>query len=61
MANFVLTVFDKSGETLLNEPFEAKDEKEAKEIGEKRLKEEGYDKHTSRVTSSAGKLVLFHR
>ncbi|HEU5140800.1 MAG TPA: YhzD family protein [Bacillales bacterium] len=61
MPNYTLTVFDKSGETLLDETFEAKDENEAKEIGEKRLKDEGYEHHTNRMTSSAGKLVLFHR
>lgn len=61
MPNFTLTVFDKSGEKLLDEKFEARDETEAKQIGEKRLKEEGYDGHTSRMTSSKGKLLLFHR
>ncbi|HEU5140174.1 MAG TPA: YhzD family protein [Bacillales bacterium] len=61
MPNFTLTVFDKSGETLLDETFGAKDESEAKKAGEKRLKEEGYEQHTSRMVSSAGKLVLFHR
>lgn len=61
MANFVLNVFDKSGKALLDESFEAKDENEAKEIGQKRLNDEGYENHTSRVTSSTGKLVLFHR
>lgn len=61
MANFTLTVFDKSGGKLLDETFEAADESEAKKIGGTRLKEEGYGQHTSRLTSSAGKLVLFHR
>ncbi|HET7577949.1 MAG TPA: YhzD family protein [Bacillales bacterium] len=61
MPNYTLTVFEKNGEKLLDETFEAKDEAEAKEIGSRRLKEEGYESHTSRMTSSAGKLVLFHR
>lgn len=61
MANYVLNVFDKSGEALLDESFEAGDDNEAKEIGQKRLNEEGYESYTSRVTSSNGELVLFHR
>jgi hypothetical protein len=59
--NYVLTVFDKSGEKLLEETFEAATEKEAKEIGESKLKEKDYLEATHRCTSSAGKLVLFHR
>ncbi|MFS0824370.1 YhzD family protein [Bacillus sp. 1P02SD] len=59
--NYVLTVFDKTGEKLLEETFEAATEKEAKETGEKILKEKNYLETTHRCTSSAGKLVLFHR
>lgn len=61
MKTYVLTVFEKSGEKLLDETFRANDDNEAKDIGEKRLKEENYESHTSRVTSPAGQLVLFHR
>lgn len=61
MEHFTLTAFAKTGETLLNETFEAKDEEEAKRIGQSRLEEEGYADHTSRVTNAKGKLVLFHR
>lgn len=61
MANYVLNVFDPSGETLLDESIEANDDHEANEIGEKRVNEEGYEGYTSRVTSSDGRLVLFHR
>lgn len=61
MPRFTLTVFKKDGEHLLDETFEAKDEKEAKEMGARKLKEAGHEHSTSRVTSSAGKLVLFHR
>ncbi|MFT4417209.1 YhzD family protein [Fredinandcohnia humi] len=59
--NYVLTVFDKTGEKLLEETFDAATEKEAKEIGEKMLQEKNYQDTTHRCTSSAGKLVLFHR
>src|SRR5690606_13547730 len=58
---YVLTVFDKSGEKLVDETFEATTEKEAKEIGETRLKELNYLQTTHRCTSSTGKLILFHR
>ncbi|MEH7222689.1 YhzD family protein [Bacillus sp. JJ1566] len=59
--NYMLTVFDKTGEKLLEEKFEAATEKEAKETGEKILKEKNYLEATHRCTSSDGKLVLFHR
>ncbi len=59
--NYVLTVFDKTGEKLLEESFEAASEKEAKVTGEKILKEKNYLETTHRCTSTKGKLVLFHR
>lgn len=61
MATFKLTVFDKSGETLLDESFEASSEAEAKRIGEEKLKEKDFLEKTHRCTTSAGKLILFHR
>ncbi|MBA2874792.1 YhzD family protein [Thermaerobacillus caldiproteolyticus] len=61
MPFFTLTAFDKSGEKLLDEMFEAVNEEEAKKIGEQKLREHNcYDK-THRCTSSSGKLILFHR
>jgi hypothetical protein len=60
MPQFTLTVFDKSGKKLLEETFEATDEKEAKKIGENRLRENNYLEMTHRCTSSSGKLILFH-
>jgi hypothetical protein len=60
MPQFTLTVFDKNGEKLLEETFEASDEKEAKKIGENRLRENNYLEKTHRCTSSSGKLILFH-
>ncbi|WP_246938862.1 YhzD family protein [Bacillus pinisoli] len=61
MANYTITAFDKKGEKLLDESFEATTEVEAKEKGEALLKEKGYLEHTHRCVSPAGKLVLFHR
>ncbi|GGJ92340.1 hypothetical protein GCM10007063_13700 [Lentibacillus kapialis] len=61
MKTYFLTVFDKLGERLLNETFEASSNDEAKEIGTKRLDEEGYSEHTHRCVSPDAKLVLFHR
>ncbi|WP_199426288.1 YhzD family protein [Thermaerobacillus caldiproteolyticus] len=61
MPFFTLTAFDKNGEKLLDEMFEAVNEEEAKKIGEQKLREHNcYDK-THRCTSSSGKLILFHR
>ncbi|MFC0272076.1 YhzD family protein [Metabacillus herbersteinensis] len=61
MGNYYLTVFDKSGEKLLDESFEAATEAEAKAIGEQRLEEKDFSKKTHRCTSSTGKLILFAR
>ncbi|SDQ85887.1 YhzD-like protein [Virgibacillus subterraneus] len=61
MRTYVLTVFDKSGEKLLDESFEAPSNDEAKKIGAARLDEEGYSEHTHRCVSPDAKLVLFHR
>lgn len=61
MAQYTLTVFDRSGEKLVDEKFDAKNDEEAKKIGERRLKEEKLENNTSRVTSADGRLVLFHR
>jgi hypothetical protein len=61
MKTYTLTVFDKSGEKLLEETFEATSEAEAKKIGEQILREKNYHDKTHRCTSSSGKLVLFHR
>lgn len=61
MGIYHLTVFEKNGEKLLDESFEAQSEKEAKEIGLKKLEEKNYTNKTHRCTSSAGKLVLFAR
>jgi len=61
MGIYHLTVFEKNGEKLLDESFEAQSEKEAKEIGLKKLEEKNYTNKTHRCTSSSGKLVLFAR
>jgi hypothetical protein len=61
MANYTITVFDKTGSKLLDENFEATTEAEAKNKGEALLKEKGYEEYTHRCVSPAGKLVLFHR
>jgi hypothetical protein len=58
---YTLTVFDPSGKKLLDESFQANNDDEAKKAGEKRLKEENYENHSSRVTSPTGQLVHFHR
>ncbi|MFS0671912.1 YhzD family protein [Ornithinibacillus sp. 179-J 7C1 HS] len=61
MRTYVLTVFDKSGEKLLDESFEAVNDQEAKRLGEERLAKEGYLEHTHRCVSPDAKLILFHR
>jgi len=61
MANYILTVYEKDGTKLVDEAFEAANDQEGREKGEALLKQKGYENHTSRVTSSKGKLVHFHR
>lgn len=60
MKTYKLTVFEPNGEKLVDEAFEAKDDTEAKEIGEKLLSEKGAQDKTHRCTSPSGKLILFH-
>ncbi|MDL9995222.1 YhzD family protein [Bacillus stercoris] len=61
MADYFLTVFDPSGNTLVNERFEAENEEAAKTRGEVILKEKELHSHTHRLVNAAGKLILFHR
>jgi hypothetical protein len=55
-----ITVYSKSGEKLLDETFEAENNEQAKQIGEKILKEKNYWEMTHRVVSPTGELLLFH-
>jgi len=61
MVDYVLTVFSKDGEKLLDESFAAQNDDEAKNVGQKRLDEEGYAEHTHRCVAPNARLVLFHR
>ncbi|MBE3570282.1 MAG: hypothetical protein IMW92_09285 [Bacillales bacterium] len=60
MKEYTLTVFQKNGEKLLDDTFEAANDYEAKEKGSQILKEKGFTDYTHRCTSPAGKLLLFH-
>lgn len=60
MKTYKLTAFEKNGEKLLDEAFQAGSDQEAKGIGEKMLLDKGFGERTHRCTSPAGKLVLFH-
>ncbi|WP_042149206.1 YhzD family protein [Paucisalibacillus sp. EB02] len=61
MKTYVLTVFEKTGEKLLDESFPAANDQEAKKLGEERLAKEGFLEHTHRCVSPEAKLILFHR
>lgn len=61
MKNYVLTVFSKSGEKLLDESFTAQNDDEAKEKGKTRLREEGYLEQTHRLVTEDARLLLFER
>lgn len=60
MKNYVLTVFNKKGEKLLDEPFEAQSDEEAKSISKTQLNENNYMNNAYRCTRSDAKLVLFN-
>ncbi|KWW16948.1 hypothetical protein AS888_23470 [Peribacillus simplex] len=58
---YKLTVFEPSGEKLLDESFTAENDENAKELGQKLLIEKNYQDQTHRCVSPAGALLLFHR
>ncbi|MES1039597.1 YhzD family protein [Peribacillus simplex] len=58
---YKLTVFEPTGEKLLDESFTAENDEQAKELGENLLKEKNYQGRTHRCTSPLGALLLFHR
>ncbi|MEK5496494.1 YhzD family protein [Bacillus sp. FSL M8-0077] len=58
---YFLTVFDSSGETLLNEKITTDSDEKAKELGRHLLIEQQYTKHSHRLVNDAGKLLLFER
>ncbi|HEY9577109.1 MAG TPA: YhzD family protein, partial [Pseudobacillus sp.] len=45
---YKLTVFEKNGEKLLDESFEARNDEEAKERGQQLLQQYAYEEHTRR-------------
>lgn len=61
MKKYILTVFDSTGEKLLDETFEAVSDQEAKSKGEEILHSKDYMEYTHRCTSPTGSLILFHR
>ncbi|WP_285767657.1 YhzD family protein [Peribacillus sp. SI8-4] len=58
---YKLTVFEPSGEKLLDESFTAENDQQAKELGQKLLIEKNYQDQTHRCISPDGALLLFHR
>ena len=61
MKKIFLTVFDETGNTLLDESFLATDFRQAKNIATRRLIQEGYQSHTHRLVTEDGRLILFQR
>ncbi|WP_071396045.1 YhzD family protein [Bacillus tuaregi] len=60
MKKYKLTAFSPTGEKLLDETFEAKDDVKAKLLAEQILQEKNLSNQTHRCTSSSGRLLLFH-
>lgn len=61
MSDYVLTVFSKTGEKLLDEAFTGEDDAAAKDIAKQRLIEETYEEFTHRLVTADANLILFHR
>jgi len=61
MKEYVLTVFSKKGEKLLDESFSAENDAEAKKLGKAKLQEHDYEEHTHRCVTPDANLILFHR
>nr|WP_295973455.1 YhzD family protein [uncultured Bacillus sp.] len=60
MNQYVLTAFETNGQKLTDEIITAENDNEAKESGEHLLQEKKLQEKTHRLTSSSGKLLLFH-
>jgi len=61
LKNYVLTVFSKTGDKLLDETFQAESNEAAKTVGQKMLEEKDYGEHTHRCVTEDAQLILFHR
>lgn len=61
LRTYTLTVFEHTGEKLLDETFEAANDEEAKEVGQSTLEDKNFAEHTHRCVSPEAKLLLFHR
>lgn len=59
MKDYVLTVFEKNGNKVLDQTFSASSDQEAKEKGINILEENNYSAYTHRCVTSDGKLILF--
>ncbi|GGI15112.1 MULTISPECIES: YhzD family protein [Gottfriedia] len=60
MALYRITAFEQSGESIVDEQFEANTDLEAKKFGEEKLAILGALDKTHRCISPTGKLLLFH-
>jgi hypothetical protein len=61
MKTYVLTVFEKNGDKVLDETFMAANNEEAKITGTTLLEEKNYSDYTHRCVTTDGALILFHR
>ncbi|WP_174730564.1 YhzD family protein [Mesobacillus harenae] len=59
MEIYKLTAFEKNGEKILDESFQASNDDEAKELGAKLIEEKSLSEKTHRCTSPRGKLIIF--
>ncbi|WOV86577.1 YhzD family protein [Sporosarcina oncorhynchi] len=60
MRTYKLTAYEKTGKLITEETFTAETDDAAKEKGQTLLEEQNLLEQTHRLTSPAGKLLLFH-
>lgn len=60
LKSYKLTAYEKNGELIVDETFTAASDEDAKVQGQALLEEKNLLEQTHRVTSPAGKLLLFH-
>ncbi|MCP8615490.1 YhzD family protein [Salirhabdus salicampi] len=61
MQEYTLTVFEKNGQLLLEQSFQANNDQSAKQKGTEILNKENFAQYTHRCVSEDGRLILFSR
>lgn len=60
MHSYRFTVFEKTGENIVDEAWDFADDVTAKSHGQEKIEELGFAEKTHRLVNASGKLILFH-